>query len=264
MSDEHRHDRPVKATSRQPVARDAYQAAQEVGRVLSETLRQDLVAVYLHGSAVLGGFRWDRSDLDVLAVARRPLSDRQLGAIVQGLAQLAYPANGLEFSIMTAEAAARPSLPAPRFQLHQATDGWDRRGKVVDGRAREGDPDLVLHLAVCRDRGEALVGPSPKTSLGPVPDAVVLSAMRDELRWARQHAPLEYLVLTSARIWLYVETHRIGSKVEAGEWAARRYPQPGVILASLLRQGGAEALIPKEAADRLADHVERLAAPASA
>ncbi|MGZ8515242.1 MAG: hypothetical protein ACXWXA_09400, partial [Candidatus Limnocylindrales bacterium] len=160
---------------------DPRSAARAVARALRDALGEDLVAVYLHGSAVLGGFRWDRSDLDILALSRGALSDSQLRRIADGLALLSYPANGLEFSLMTAGEAAAPQLPAPRFQLHVTSDGWAHVGKVVDGRAREGDRDLVLDLTVCREYGLAVVGPPPMAALGVVPEETVLSVMRDEI-----------------------------------------------------------------------------------
>lgn len=235
-----------------------HETARAVRQVLSSVLGEDLVAVYLHGSAVLGGFRWDQSDIDILALSRGALSDQQLRRVADALVHLSYPANELELSLMTAIEAAAPELPAPRFQLHLTTDGGTSAGKVVDGRARAGDPDLVLHLAVCRARGAAVVGPPPREALAAIPDATVLSVMRDEIGWARTHASLEYLVLTSARVWLFAETGRIASKIEAGEWAAERYGEPGAIEAALARQRGASAEIATGAAERLARHVERL------
>ena len=245
------------------VAQDAREAGGEVGRALADALGDNLIAVYLHGSAVLGGFRWDRSDLDILALSRSRLSDDQLRRVVLALGALDYPANGLEFSLMTAAEAKQPAFPAPRFQLHMTTGGRDRAVKVVDGRARDGDPDLTLHLAVCRASGIAIVGPSPRLTLAEVPKSAMLSAMRDEVRWAREHASLEYLVLTGARLWLFVETGRISSKVEAGEWAATRYDEPGVIERALARQGGAEVEIRRVAAERLADRADRAGAEAA-
>jgi len=249
---------PTNRARRERVAGDAHQAAREVGRSLSLVLGGDLVAVYLQGSAVLGGFRWDRSDLDILALSRAAISDHELRQVVQALAPLSYPARGLEFSLMTAGEAFQPELPAPRFQLHQTTDGLDGAGKVVDGRAREGDPDLILHLAVCRDSGIVIVGPPPRSTLAEVAEPTLLLAMRDEIRWGRENGPLEYLVLTSARVWLFAETRRMSSKIEAGEWAAKRYAEPVVIHAALARQRGAEVKIERDAAERLADEVERL------
>lgn len=226
---------------------------------LKKILGDDLLSVYLHGSAVLGGFRWDRSDLDLLAVSRSTLSDAQVGAVGDALVSLPYPANGLEFSLLTAREAAAPELPAPRFQVHVATKGRGHAPAVIDGRMRVGDRDLVLHLAVCRARGRAITGPSPLETLGQVPEAALMSAMRDELDWAGRYAPLAYLVLTSARVWLFGETRRIASKIEAGEWAAQRYAEPNVIEAALAHQRGASDEIEPEAAQRLAEYVQRLA-----
>jgi hypothetical protein len=233
-------------------------AAWAVGRALSGVLAGDLLAVYLHGSAVLGGFRWDRSDLDVLALSRTLLPDEQMRRVVDALVPLSYPANGLEFCLMASDEALAPELPAPRFQLRVATGGKARTGKVVDGRGRTGDGNLVLHLAVARARGVAVLGPPPQSSIAAISDEVVLSVMRDQIGWARAHGPVEDLVLTSARVWLFVETHRISSKTEAGEWAAQRFPEPGVIEAALSRQRGAEAEIQPAHAERLASYVEHL------
>ena len=164
---------------------DAHETAREVGRALLGALGEDLVAVYLHGSAVLGGFRWERSDLDLLALSRAALSDQQFGRVVGALAPLNYPANGLEFTLMTAGEASQPELPAPGFQLHVTTGGWRSARNVVDGRLREGDRDLVLHLAVCREHGDAIVGPPARSALAELPGEAIESAMREEIGWAR-------------------------------------------------------------------------------
>ena len=97
-------------------------------------------------------------------------------------------------------------------------------------------------------------------ALAAIPDETVLSVMRDEIEWAPTRPPLDYLVLTSARVWLFAETRRIASKIEAGRWAARRYPQPAVIEAALALQRGASVEVQPEAAERQAAPVERLTA----
>jgi hypothetical protein len=250
--------RDEKTRTDESLVDDAHETAREVGRALTDALGEDLVAVYLHGSAVLGGFRWERSDLDLLALSRTALSDQQFGRVVSALVPLPYPANGLEFTLMTAGEASQPELPAPRFQIHLTTGGWHAARKVVDGRLRDGDHDLVLHLAVCREHGEAIVGPPARSSLTALPEPALESAMRDEIGWARENGPPEYLVLTSARAWLFFATHRIASKIDAGAWAAARDAEPAVIEAALARQRGAAATIPTHAAERFAERVERL------
>ncbi|GAV39134.1 streptomycin 3''-adenylyltransferase [Streptomyces acidiscabies] len=63
-----------------------------LGRREAELLREvvgegELLGVYLHGSAVLGGLR-PRSDIDVLGVVRRSLSARQRRVLVDELLAL--------------------------------------------------------------------------------------------------------------------------------------------------------------------------------
>ena len=64
-------------------ALEAYLAA--LVRVLKARLGDGLVGAYLHGSAVLGGWREDRSDVDVLAVCAAAVDDPGLEELVQGL-----------------------------------------------------------------------------------------------------------------------------------------------------------------------------------
>jgi streptomycin 3"-adenylyltransferase len=240
----------------------ALACASAVASRLQSALPDDLVAVYLHGSVILGGFRWDRSDLDVLVLIGRPLTDAQTLALPALLASVVYPSNGLELSVLTAAEAARPTFPEPRFQLHVATEGWDRRMKAVDGRARGGDRDLVLHLAVCRAAGLAVVGPPPTSTLAVVPVDEIRAAAIDEIRWAMEHdPPPEYVVLTAARAWRYVETGQIVSKTEAGRWAERRMPDTPVVAAALVRQQGGAVEIPRPAARSFAGRVLHLLHP---
>jgi hypothetical protein len=217
--------------------------------------------VYLHGSAVLGGYNWERSDLDILALSRLGLTDGQVNAVGVALGPLDYPARGLELTLMTLSEADEPELPAPRFQVHVAIGGPDGGVRVMDGRGHAGDPDLILHIAVCRVAADAIVGPPAPELLGGIPDTAVRDAMRAEIAWGRTNAPPEYLVLTAARAWLFSETRRIASKMEAGEWAAERDPEPDVIRVALARQRGAAVVVSNEAAHRFADRVERRLEP---
>lgn len=244
----------------------AHRCALAASAVLAEALGDQLVGVYLHGSAVLGGFRWDRSDLDVLVLVNAPLTDGEVSALPPRLASLVYPANGLELSVLTESEAMMPSLPAPHFQLHVATDGWDRRLTVVDGRSRSGDPDLVLHLAVCREAGHALVGPPPARALAEVPLEWVNSAAVDEIRWALSHdPPPEYVVLTAARAWFSLATGRVVSKVDAGRWALGMVPgeQAATVEAALLRQTGFDGGLTRREATSFAQGVLRRVADAT-
>jgi streptomycin 3"-adenylyltransferase len=243
------HTQPAKHPAR---------AARRVGDALQATLTDNLLAVYLHGSGVLGGFSWERSDLDVLAISHRTLSDEEFAAAADAVGGLPYPRAGLEFTLVTAEQAARPTLPAPRFELHRTTDRPGRRGRVTDGRSRDGDPDLVLHLAICRQHGLNVVGPPAADVIRAIPPQAVLDAIRGEIAWAREHAAPEYLVLTAARALLYAETGRFASKQHAGNLAAQRDERPAVIHTAIARLGGSDAEIAMPEAERFLAAVERV------
>lgn len=231
-------------------------AAREVTSALAGALGDDLSAVYLHGSAVLGGFRWASSDLDVLALSRHALTDAAIAAVPKRLSTLEYPANGLELSLMTEAEAHALRTPSPRFQLHVATDGCDRSLRVVDGRQREGDPDLVLHIAVCRAAAVTLLGRPATEGLGILPDKAVRRAVASEVRWSLQHEPPEqYVVLTAARAWHYCATGEVASKLEAGEWVQGQGRGSPAVAAALALQRGSEAELGRPDADAFARSV---------
>lgn len=135
---------------------------ENVAEIMTKALDGNLTGIYLHGSAVLGGYDAWHSDLDVLVVVPNPITEAQREAIVGNLTEeaLPCPAAGLEMSIVTEAVAANPQAAAPAFELHMTTAASDT--KVIDGHGHGGDPDLVLHFAVCRVSAEAIG--SPKTT----------------------------------------------------------------------------------------------------
>ena len=77
-----------------------------------------LVGVYLHGSLAIGSFSAG-SDIDFLAVARRPLTQGEKDALLLLLwnSRGRWPAKGVEMSVVTAQTAARPTFECP-YELH--------------------------------------------------------------------------------------------------------------------------------------------------
>jgi hypothetical protein len=225
--------------------------ATAVAALLREALGSNLAAIYLHGSAVLGGFDPSLSDLDLLVICEDPLSDAEVGAVVTAVEHLELPAKGLEMSVLTRSEALEPDVGRPRFQVHAAV-GQAGAARRVDGRTGEGDRDLILHIAVCRSSGHALAGPAPEATLSSLSDAIVQQAMIDEIGWARGAGDTVYLVLTAARASAFARTRRLVSKIEAGE-ADAALP---VVRAALDRQRGGESPIEPAEARRYADEVE--------
>ena len=187
----------------------------------AEVLGDDLVGVYPHGSLRLGGWRAQRSDIDVLVVVERTLTSAEKSALATAWSpeSLPCPAVGLELSVVLRAVAAHP-VARPAFELHVTTAPRD--AKVVDGHGHPGDLDLVLHFAVCHALGHEI--------FADVPRSLVLAQLADELTWAVDHAAAEYAVLNACRAWRYAADGSLVSKVDGGRWAEERLDEPELTL----------------------------------
>jgi hypothetical protein len=198
-----------------------------VAGALARVLGPALVGVYLHGSAALGGWSAERSDVDLLGVVATSL-DRRAKQVVS--ARLNHPSlvcpaeAGLEMSLVTAAVAADPPRRPP-FELH-VTTGPSPQTHL--GGPAAADPDLLLHFAVCRRAGLAVAGPAPVEVFTEPPRAWLLERAAAELRWATRHGTFAYRVLTACRAWRYLEDDVLGSKVDGGRWARARLADPAL------------------------------------
>ncbi len=149
---------------------------------LASLLGDGLTAAYLHGSAALGGWVAERSDVDILFVVAGDLPGRVLAAAGDLLLRSATssPGHGLECSVVTASQAARPAPPWP-FVLHAGVS--QGVPVLVRGDARAGDADLLMHYAVCRAAGITLAGAPPAAVIGSVDRLVILDYLAGELDW---------------------------------------------------------------------------------
>jgi Domain of unknown function (DUF4111) len=234
-------------------ALDAY--LEKVAAGLARALGPVLTGLYLHGSAALGGWSAETSDVDLLGVAARPLGRR---AKQQVAARLLHPAlacpaeRGLELSLVTAAVAADPPRRPP-FELHvnTAPEGVEHHPAL----AGAADPDLLLSFAVCRRSGLAVAGPPPGEVFAEPPRGWLLEQAAEELRWGMRHGSFAYRVLNACRAWRLAEEGALGSKLDGGRWARRRLADPSLVDAALAAQQGLapmpEAAAELAAADRL-------------
>jgi hypothetical protein len=202
-----------------------------------------LIAVYLHGSAALGGWMPGRSDVDVLIVA----ADDTGVAIADSMARVIVaagprcPGSGLETSIVAATAARDPGPPWPYLRHVVAGPAVSPRVVVPDDAA-PGDRDLLMHYAVCRAAGRRVLGPSPRELIGPIPRPDVLGYLADELDWGLANAAESYAVLNACRARVFLSDGAIISKIAGGSVALRRGTGPAsVITRALAQQRGTQA-----------------------
>lgn len=191
--------------------------------LVREVLDDELVGLYLFGSAVLGGLK-PTSDLDLLAVVRRPTADGERRGLVDGLLARSLRPRYLELTVVV-QSDVRPWRYPPRMDLQYGD--WLRadfeRGLIPPPAP---NPDLAALLTMTLLGGRPLVGPPAADVLAPVPHDDLLRAGLDELDGIL--ADLDHdtrnMLLTLARIWCTAETGEIRSKDAAADWALPHLP----------------------------------------
>ncbi|AEE45218.1 aminoglycoside adenylyltransferase family protein [Cellulomonas fimi] len=219
--------------------------ATDVGGLLRRVVGDDLVGVWLHGSAVAGGLRPD-SDVDVLAVVARPLDDARRAALVAGLLEVSgrYPrrdaaARPVELAVVVRDDVLPWRYPPVCDLLYGE---WLREGCEAGDLPRRGvDADLAVLLTVVRAHGVPVVGPGAVTVLDRVPGADLrravldgVGALLDDLRGDERN-----VLLTLARVVVTVRTGWIVPKDEAAATVADDLPADS---AAVLRRARAAYL----------------------
>ena len=203
----------------------------QVLALVDEVLGPDVVGVYLHGSAVLGGLR-PHSDLDVLVVSRRATTREQKQRLVNRLLRISSPTDApgpvrpIELTVVV-ESEVRPWRYPPRLDFLYGD--WLRR-KFEGGNLEPSgttSPDLAVVITMALQGSQPLVGPPPREVFDPVPPDDLLRAMVAGIDGllADLDSDTRNVVLTLARIWMTVATGAIGSKDEAATWALARLPE---------------------------------------
>jgi hypothetical protein len=199
-----------------------------------DALEGNLVGVYTRGSLALGDFDPDTSDVDVLVLMERAVSDAEFEALAGFHARLGGSANRYSQAL---EVAYLPRGTLERFspgESHPALCRWYHMASTFE--RREYGIDWVLERWTIRERGTALVGPYPRELILPISpdelreagwrrlqdwDAFAVDTANPEWLHRRHHA---YVVETMCRALCTATTGEVVSKPAAVEWAASRLP----------------------------------------
>ena len=193
-------------------------------------LQDNLVGIYLHGSAVMGCFNPRKSDIDLIIVADRPLTDavkREYMDMVVRLNAMG-PAKGIEMSIVLREVCKPFVYPTP-FELHFSVGHleWYRNDPDDYIRKMNGeDKDLAAHFTIISKRGICLYGAPVRDVFAEVPCCDYMDSIWNDIAEAPENITKDtmYLTLNLARVLAYKEDGLVLSKKEGGEWALSRLP----------------------------------------
>jgi streptomycin 3"-adenylyltransferase len=188
---------------------------------LESILGENLIGVYLHGSLAMGGFVPRKSDVDVMVVVENALSEGQKESLAKSCLSLSREigGKGLEMSVILRKYAERPVYPVP-FEFHYS-ETW--RSKFENGQIGpfpKGDPDLSAHLRVINERGITLFGRPINKVFGVISDEDYLKALLYDLKDIQESLMSDpvYYILNLCRIMAFIQTRKVMSKKEGGEW----------------------------------------------
>lgn len=195
-----------------------------------EILGNNLTGIYLHGSAAMGCFHPEKSDLDLILVVEEAPSDSVKRRFMEETVRLnrEAPAKGIELSIVR-RVYCRPFVYPTPFELHfsQMHVKWfqDDPADYVE-KMKGTDRDLAAHFTVINQYGITLYGEAAETVFGPVPPEDYIDSIRRDMENAEEDIlsdPL-YVTLNLCRVLAYLREGLVLSKEEGGRWGIRVLP----------------------------------------
>lgn len=211
---------------------------------IHEALADNLVGVYLRGSIALGGFDLETSDVDLMVVTERAVSESEFAKLADLHDRVPPKVNkfGRSYEVSYID----------RGSLRRFTQ--DERVHPTVGAdwpfARSEHPDnFVVERWVTREHGVVLHGPNPKTLIEPISPDDLRVAIRSEFArhmvWVSANDPPGWLatryyqafaIETICRGLYTLETGNIATKRQAVDWAIKSLPDRWRFLAEWSRE----------------------------
>lgn len=206
-----------------------------------DILHEDLVGLYLTGSASLGDFITNKSDFDVIGVIESVITEENKNKLEQSLKHDNFPcpAEGLDIVFMTKE-NAKGIKQNPEYEFWYSTGAnwpvisWD------SGTSSE----MSIFLELCRQHGIVIYGELPEKLISPINAKLLYLSFKEIIEWHRNHIFDEYhdpkgqnSVLNACRILKFVESKKWYSKTEGGNLYLQDYPESLAVKRALSIRG---------------------------
>ncbi len=206
----------------------------------------NLVGIYLHGSAAMGCFNPASSDIDLIVVINDALDFDKRRVYIDDMVRLnaRAPKKGLEVSVVRREVCDPFVYPTP-FEFHFSPMYLDACVNAPDEYARSvghSDPDLAAHFTLIRERGRVLLGEGIPAVFGEVDGKYYMDSIWADVSGSESDILSEpvYIVLNLARVLAYTREGLVLSKAEGGKWALGNLPREfmPVVEGALCEYGG--------------------------
>ncbi|KAL2835642.1 hypothetical protein BJY01DRAFT_223282 [Aspergillus pseudoustus] len=181
---------------------------------LQQELKDNLLAVYLFGSAGYNAYEPSTSDVDVYAVIQHELKLDDYNQLARKIshASIPCPARNLEF-VLFAKSNAALQTSSPRFDMNFNT-GREMEDDYINLDASS-EPLFwfVLDMAMGRELGTALLGPPASGVFAAPKKELILNAIVESLNWHSQQSSLTPDgILNACRALRFAKSGRWGSK----------------------------------------------------
>lgn len=202
------------------------------------TLGTKLIGIYIHGSVAQNAFRWERSDVDALAVISERLSAAERLHFVEEMRALSVegPAKGIEVSVLTEQELREGAHPyvtechySPFWDEYVREAGWEN----WDDESRR-DEDITSHIFNLRQRGIVLEGPEI-TALFPV---ISRETFMESIAYDEHDAPVDMVdsVMNLCRYHCFLRSGELLSKEEGLQRMLPELPAYEAFLRRILRE----------------------------
>ena len=191
------------------------------------TLGDNLIGIYLHGSAAMGCLNPQKSDLDLILVVEKEIPDAAKLEFMRYVVKLneEAPAKGIELSIVK-KAYCDPFVYPTPFELHFSCMhlNWfiENPSDYVE-KMKGTDKDLAAHFTIIRRYGIVLYGAGIEEVFGEVPAKDYIDSLWFDVENACEDIvenPL-YVTLNLCRVLAYLQEGLVLSKQAGGEWGIR-------------------------------------------
>ena len=190
------------------------------------TLGAKLIGIYIHGSVAQNAFRWERSDVDALAVVSERLTAAERLHFVEKMRALSVegPAKGIEVSVLTEQELCWGAHPyvtechySPFWDEYVREAGWEN----WDEESRR-DEDITSHIFNLRQKGIVLEGPEI-TALFPV---ISRETFMESIAYDEHDAPVDMVdsVMNLCRYHCFLRSGALFSKEEGLQRTLSEFP----------------------------------------
>ncbi len=184
-----------------------------------------LIGVYLHGSYAMGCYNFYSSDIDLIVVINRDISDDIKNLYMEEIVKFSdeIGGSGIEISVVKEEFCNKDIYLIP-FELHFSDyhlEEYQKNASKYISDMKGLDEDLPAHFKMIYHRGKKLYGKEIEDVFADVSDKYYLKSVLYDLKDYQNECISKpgYVVLNVCRTLAYLRQGLLLSKLEGGEWA---------------------------------------------